>query len=315
MFPPPVGHPALFDRRGLMPVVNADRPTPPKDGSVPLPHPAPRAPRIFVDSATRSEVEPLLRAGLINGMTTNPSLLKKAGADSWSHAKEIMADLCALFRPYPVSLELIALEEEAMVKQASELAALGDNAVIKVPVGGYRAVDPKADPFTGLQVIRRLWERGVKVNTTLVFNTTQALWAANAGAVYVSPFLGRLADYAYTHDKPTRERGNSLYWVEDPKNADGASVTHNSGYVAAGGPLKDAGARLIFEIATVFASYRITTEILAASIRNPVQLTECLVAGADILTVPTSVLQTVADHPLTDEGMVAFAKDAQTFTK
>ena len=101
IFAPPVGNTALFHRRGLMPVVN-------HDGTAP--HPAPRAPRFFADSATRADVEPLLRAGIVNGLTTNPTLLKKAGAKSWSHAKEIMRDLCALFRPHPVSLELTALD-------------------------------------------------------------------------------------------------------------------------------------------------------------------------------------------------------------
>jgi transaldolase len=306
IFAPAVGHPALFERRGLMPVVNQDA------GGIA--HPAPRAPRFFADSATRGDVEPLLRAGIVDGLTTNPTLLKKAGAKSWDHAKEIMRDLCALFRPHPVSLELTALDEEGMVAQASELAVLGDNAIIKVPVGGYRAVNPSADPYTGLKVIRRLWARGVRVNTTLVFNTQQALWAANAGATYVSPFLGRLADYGRAHDDPQKPSGNSLYWAPEPGAKDAKLVAHNTAYVANGGPLEDAGARLIFEIATVFASYRVTTEILAASIRNPAQLTECLVAGADILTVPAAVLATVADHPLSDEGMIAFAKDAKTFT-
>jgi len=314
MFVPPVGSPALFHRRSLIPVINEDA-----GGAAPIPHPAARAPRIFADSATKTDVEPLLRAGIINGLTTNPTLLKKAGARSWDHAKELMRELCTLFRPYPVSLELTALDEEGMVAQAAELAALGDNAIIKVPVGGYRAVDPAADPYTGLKVIRRLWRSGVRVNTTLVFNTQQALWAANAGAVYVSPFLGRLPDYARAHDDPQRPPGNSLYWSEEngkpaAVKADAKPVMHNTPYVASGGPLRDAGARLIFEIATVFANYRITCEILAASIRNPVQLTECLVAGADILTVPAAVLATVADHPLSDEGMVAFARDAKTFT-
>ncbi|HVU50328.1 MAG TPA: transaldolase family protein [Polyangia bacterium] len=305
IFAPPVGNAAMFHRRGLMPVVNADA------GAVA--HPAPRAPRFFADSATRADVEPLLRAGVVDGLTTNPSLLRKAGAKSWAHAKELMKDLCALFRPYPVSLELTALDEEGMVAQASELAALGDNALIKVPVGGYRALDPNADPYTGLKVIRRLWARGVRVNTTLVFNTQQALWAANAGAVYVSPFLGRLADYARAHDDPQGPPGNSLYRAPEPEAKDTKVTAHNTAYVASGGPLQDAGARLIFEIATVFANYRVTTEILAASIRNAAQLTECLVAGADILTVPAAVLANVADHPLSDEGMVAFARDAKTF--
>jgi transaldolase len=242
-------------------------------------------------------------------------LLKKAGAKSWDQAKGIMKDLCSLLHPHPVSLELTELAEDAMVKQASELSALGDNSVIKVPIGGYRAVNASADPFTGLKVIRRLWERGIKVNTTLIFNTTQALWAANAGAAYVSPFLGRLADYGYKQDKTERKPGNSLYWVEDPKNAKGDQVLHNSEYVASGGALKDAGARLIFEISTVFANYQIKTEILAASFRNQVQITECLLAGADILTVPAALLATVADHPLSDEGMKAFAEDSKAFGK
>jgi transaldolase len=309
MFTPSFSSDAMFSRKDLLPVIN-----PNKEGN-PVPHPAPKAPRIFADSATRAEIEPLYRAGIVNGITTNPSLLKKAGATSWDHAKSIMRDLCTLLRPHPVSLELTELTEEGMVQQATELSELGDNSIIKVPIGGYRAVNPGADPYTGLKVIRRLWERGIKVNTTLVFNTTQALWAANAGAVYVSPFLGRLADYGFKHDRPERPPGNSLYWVEDPKNAKGDQVMHNSAYVASGGALKDAGARLIFEIATVFANYRIATEILAASVRNPVQLTECLLAGADILTVPAAVLATVADHPLSDEGMKAFAEDAKAFGK
>jgi transaldolase len=309
MFTPNFSSAAMFDRKGLMPVINADRP-----GST-LKHPAPKAPRVFADSATRSDIEPLYKAGIINGITTNPTLLKKAGAKSWDQAKGIMKDLCALLRPNPVSLELTELTEEAMVTQAQELADLGDNSVIKVPIGGYRAINSSADPFTGLRVIRRLWERGVKTNTTLIFNTTQALWAANAGATYVSPFLGRLADYGYKHDKPERKSGNSLYFVEDPKNDKGDQFMYNTEYVASGGALKDAGARLIFEIATVFANYQITTEILAASFRNPVQLTECLLAGADILTVPAAVLATVAEHPLSDEGMKSFVEDSKAFGK
>ncbi len=309
MFNPHFSSDAMFHRKSLLPVINPD-----KAGST-LPHPAPKAPRIFADTATQKDIEPLYRAGIINGITTNPSLLKKAGAKSWDQAKGIMKDLCALLRPHPVSLELTELAEEDMVRQASELSELGDNSIIKVPIGGYRAVNPSADPYTGLKVIRRLWERGIKVNTTLIFNTTQALWAANAGATYVSPFLGRLADYAYKHDKHERPTGNSLYFVDDPKNAKGDQVMHNTEYVASGGALKDAGARLIFEIASVFANYQITTEILAASFRNPVQLTECLLAGADILTVPAAVLATVADHPLSDEGMKSFVEDSKAFGK
>lgn len=299
---------AMADRRGRMPEVQPD------PHGVKIPHPAKRAPRIFADTATLKEIEPLLQAGLINGLTTNPTLLKRAGAKSWEGAKSIMRELCQVLRPYPVSLELTELTVDRMVKQAEELAALGDNSVIKVPIGGYTGLDSAADPFTGLKVIRSLWERGVKTNVTLIFNTNQAFFAAKAGATYVSPFLGRLADYAYKHDRPEGERGNSLYHVVEPQSGKGEPVLHNSEYVASGGALKDAGARLIFEIASVFANYRIETEILAASFRNPVQLTECLLAGADILTIPSSILGQVAGHPLSDAGMKLFAEDAKVFT-
>ncbi len=308
MFIPSHSSAALYMRKDRLPVVNHD-----KAGNK-LNHPAPKAARIFADSATWKDIEPLYLAGIINGITTNPTLLKKAGAGSWNHAKEIMQDLCRKLAPNPVSLELTELTEDKMLRQAEELAALGENSVIKVPVGGYAAIDPKADPFTGLKVIRKLWERGIKVNCTLIFNTTQAFWAANAGATYVSPFLGRLADYGYKQDLPERAPGNSLYWVEDHKNERGDQKMHNTEYVASGGPLKDSGARLIHEIATVFANYQITTEVLAASFRNEVQVMECLLAGADILTVPANILATVADHPLSDAGMKSFVEDSKAFS-
>ena len=197
-----------------------------------------------------------------------------------------------------------------MLAQAEELYQLGENSVIKVPTGGYRSVGKGMDEFTGLKVIRKLWEKGIPTNATLIFNSNQAFWAAQAGATYVSPFMGRLADYAYANDLPERKPGNSLYYVEDPKDTERDDQPMcNTEYVASGGKVKDAGARLIFEIANIFANYRITTEILAASFRNEVQVTECLLAGADILTVPTKILEKVASHPLSDMGMNAFLED------
>lgn len=293
--------PAILDRRRTMAAVN------------PRHHPAARAPRIFADSALLAEIEPLVRGGIVNGVTTNPTLLKKAGAKSWKQAKGMQTEILRLLHPGPVSLELTEVAPEAMLAQARELAALGDNAVIKVAIGGYRALDPTADPFTGLRVLRALWESGIKTNATLVFNTTQAFWAANAGASYVSPFLGRVADYLYKNDHPERPPGNALYWIEDPQNAAGDQKVANTEYVASGGARKDAGTRLIHEIVSVFANYDIQTEVLAASIRNAAQLSEMLLSGADILTVPAPILMGVADHPLTDLGMAAFFKDSQAF--
>lgn len=279
-----------------------------------LGHPATFAPRIFADTASIEEIRPLREGGIINGVTTNPSLLKRAGATSWDSANKIMREIVKYMAPAPVSLEITELDFDKMVEQGKRLADFGENVVVKVPTGGFRVMD--RDPFTGLKVMRKLWELDIKVNATLIFNTTQALWAANAGATYVSPFLGRLADYMYKNDHVERPPGNSLYFLEDHKTPNGgADRTANSAYVALDGARKDAGVRLINEIVAVFNTYQIKTEVLAASFRNAVQVTECLLAGADILTVPAPILMGVADHPLTDEGMKAFVADSKVFDK
>jgi transaldolase len=301
-------HPGTGRRRVGMDAVNLT----PKGKR--LAHPASFAPRIFADTATLDEIRPLKEGGIINGVTTNPTLLKKAGATSWASADRIMKEIVRYMAPGPVSLELTELEPEKMVKQAQKLAAFGSNVVVKVPTGGYRTMD--RDPFTGLKMIRRLWEMNIKTNATLVFNTTQAFWAANAGATYVSPFLGRVADYLYKHDQVERGAGNALYYLEDHKAPEGGpDRTANTGYVAAEGDRKDAGIRLINEIMAVFNNYGIHTEVLAASFRNAVQVMECLLAGADILTVPAPILMGVADHPLSDEGMKSFFEDSQVFDR
>jgi len=279
-----------------------------------LAHPAPRAPRIFADTADIDAIRTLYEAGIVNGVTTNPTLLKRAGARNWNEAREMMRAICRLMAPCPVSLELTEISLEPMIRQAEELRALGENVVIKVPVGGYRRVDASLDPFTGLKAIHALWERDIRTNATLIFNSTQAFWAANAGATYVSPFLGRIADYLYKNDHPERPDGNSLYFIEDHKNAKGDQKVSNTEYVACGGKRKDAGVRLIREIAEIFANYDLGTEILAASFRNFAQISESLQAGADILTVPSDLLMQVADHPLSDAGMEVFFADSKAFT-
>lgn len=299
---------AILLRRREMETTNPSR------GEKEIAHPAARAPRIFADTAAIADIKPLFEAGIINGVTTNPSLLKRAGAKSWDEAKDIMREICKLLAPFPVSLELTELEQDKMIRQAEELRQLGENSVIKVPIGGYQKISKSFDSFTGLKVLHALWERDIKTNATLVFNSTQAFWAANAGATYVSPFLGRLADYAYKNDLPERAPGNSLYFLEDHKNSKGDQNVSNTEYVAVGGNRKDIGSRLIREIAQIFANYDIRTEILAASFRNFAQISEALVAGADILTVPTDLLVQVADHPLSDAGMESFVADSKAFT-
>jgi transaldolase len=303
-------HQGAGERRVTMELVNATR------KGKKLAHPAGFAPRIFADTATISEIRPLKEGGIINGVTTNPSLMKRAGADSWKGAMKMMQEIVDYMAPGPVSLELTELTPEKMIEQAKRLAGMGENVVVKVPTGGYQAIDKGFDPFTGLKVTNTLWNNNIKVNATLIFNTTQAFWAANAGATYVSPFLGRVADYMYKNDHVERGAGSSLNYIEDHKVPEGGpDRVANSAYVAAGGPRKDSGVRLINEIVAVFNNYRIKTEVLAASFRNAVQVTECLLAGADILTVPANILMGVADHPLTDEGMVAFVADSKVFDK
>jgi transaldolase len=278
-----------------------------------LPHQAAHAPRIFADTADYDAIKKLFEAGIINGVTTNPTHLKKAGAHSWDEAKNQMRAICQLLHPHPVSLELTEIAPEAMIKQAEELHALRDNSVIKVATGGDQQIDRSLDPFTGLKVMRALWERDIPVNATLIFNSTQAFWAALCGAVYVSPFLGRIADYLYKHDHPERPDGNSLYWIEDHKNSRDDQRVANTEYVASGGKRKDAGMRLVREVVQIFSIYDIQSEVLAASFRNFAQISEALLAGADILTVPSELLMRVADHPLTDEGMSTFVADSGAF--
>jgi len=294
-------------RRQSMPVNNLTA-----EGK-PLKHPAAKAPKIFADTGTIDEIRPLWEAGIINGVTTNPTLMKRAGATSWQMAKEMMQEIVELMAPHPVSLELTELQTDKMITQAEELASYGDNVVIKVPVGGYEAVDPSLDKHTGLKVLHELWKRDIQTNATLIFNSTQALFAAQAGASYVSPFLGRLADHMYKHDKVEMPAGNALYYLEDHKGAKDNSRTDNTAYVATSGARMDAGVRLIHEIAVIFANYDITTEVLAASFRNGVQIPECLLCGADILTIPAPILMGVADHPLTNEGMKSFVEDSKAF--
>jgi len=296
-------------RRSLM------EPTNPAPKDKKLPHPAAQAPRVFADTGSIDEIRPLLEAGIINGVTTNPTLLKRAGASSWDGAKKMMKDIVALLDPFPVSLELLELTRDKMVAQADELASYGPNVVIKVPVGGYLAVDPSLDMHTGLKVLHALWRKDIKTNATLVFNSSQALFAAQAGATYVSPFLGRLADYLYKNDAVEMDAGNSLYYVEDHRGVKENTRLHNTAYVASSGERKDAGIRLIHEISVIFSNYSIKTEILAASFRNDVQVPESLLCGADILTIPAPILMRVADHPLSSEGMKTFVEDSKAFDR
>jgi transaldolase len=207
--------------------------------------------KFFIDTANIDEIREANDMGMVDGVTTNPSLIAKEGRDF----KEIIKDICAIVDG-PISAEVISLDEAGMVKEARELAAIHKNIVVKIPM----TVD-------GLKAVRTLSREGIGTNVTLVFSPLQALMAAKAGATYVSPFIGRLDD------------------------------------------LSQDGLVLVDQIATIFDNYDYETEIIVASVRNPLHVLDSALMGADIATIPFNVLSKLAGHPLTDKGIAAFLAD------
>jgi transaldolase len=208
--------------------------------------------KFFVDTADVKAIAELEALGLIDGVTTNPSLIAKAGGDF----KDTIRAICAA-TPGPVSAEVVATERAGMVREGTTLAALAGNVVVKLPL-----------TLEGLAACRTLTREGIRTNVTLCFSPAQALLAAKAGATYVSPFIGRLDDIGQD------------------------------------------GMQLIRDIRQIYNNYGFRTEILAASIRGPMHVVNCALAGADVATVPPDVFAKLAAHPLTDKGLEAFLKDA-----
>ena len=208
--------------------------------------------KFFVDTADVAEIADLHAIGLLDGVTTNPSLIAKSGRDF----KEVIAEICALV-PGPVSAEVTALDAEGMVAEGRELRKIAGNVTVKVPL-----------TLDGLKACKVLSGEGTMVNVTLCFSANQALLAAKCGATFISPFIGRLDDI----------------------NLDGLE--------------------LIREIRTIYDNYpALTTEVLAASIRTPNHVKDVALIGADVATVPPSVLKGLARHPLTDKGIESFMAD------
>ncbi|MBQ2578219.1 MAG: fructose-6-phosphate aldolase, partial [Lachnospiraceae bacterium] len=190
---------------------------------------------------------------VISGVTTNPSLIAKEGRDFAEVIKEITSIVDG-----PISGEVKAttVDAEGMIAEGREIAKIHKNMVVKIPM-----------TVEGLKAVKVLSKEGIKTNVTLIFTANQALLAAEAGATYVSPFLGRLDDISTT------------------------------------------GMDLIDEIVTIFENYGYETEIIAASIRNPIHVKDAALAGADIATIPYSVIETMTKHPLTDAGIKKFQDD------
>lgn len=207
--------------------------------------------KFFIDTADIKEIKASAEYGLIDGVTTNPTLLAKTGKDLLT----VLREICAVVNG-PISAEVVSTKAPDMIKEARQLAKINENIVAKIPMC------PE-----GLKATQVLSREGVAVNVTLVFSPLQALLAAKAGANYVSPFIGRLDDIAHT------------------------------------------GMDLIEQIVTIFENYDFDTEVIVASIRNPVHVLEAALLGADIATIPFSVLDQLAKHPLTDIGMERFLAD------
>ena len=207
--------------------------------------------KFFIDTANINEIKEANEMGMVDGVTTNPSLIAKEGRDF----EEIIKEICEIVDG-PISAEVVSTDTEGMLKEARKLSKIHDNIVIKVPM----LVD-------GLKATRKLTEEGIKTNVTLVFSPLQALMAAKAGATYVSPFIGRLDD------------------------------------------ISQEGLLLVEQIVEIYSNYAFDTEIIVASIRNPLHVLESALMGADIATIPFNVLSKLAAHPLTDKGLKAFLDD------
>ncbi len=207
--------------------------------------------KFFIDTANIEEIKEANDMGMVDGVTTNPSLIAKEGRDF----KEIITEICEIVDG-PISAEVISLEEAGMVSEARELAKIHENIVVKIPM-----------TIDGLKAVRTLSSEGINTNVTLVFSTLQALMAAKAGATYVSPFVGRLDD------------------------------------------LSQDGLVLVDQIVTIFDNYDYETEVIVASVRNPLHVLDSALMGADIATIPFNVLAKLASHPMTDKGIQAFMAD------
>ena len=207
--------------------------------------------KFFVDTADIADIKEMADTGLLDGVTTNPSLIAKSGRDFMEVTKEI----CGL-TDGPVSAEVVALDHETMMKEAETLRKIADNVCIKVPL-----------TIDGLKTCKKLTSDGTMVNVTLCFSANQALLAAKAGATFVSPFVGRHDDNGFD------------------------------------------GMELIADIAQIYSNYGFETEILVASIRNPVHVLQSARIGADVATMPPAVIKGLFKHVLTDKGLEGFIKD------
>ncbi|MAF34246.1 transaldolase [Candidatus Woesearchaeota archaeon] len=258
--------------------------------------------KLFIDSAILSEIQEVYDFGIIDGVTTNPSLLHKA-----KEAMEGKVDLAGYLKKIletakgtPVSLEVTETSEAKMVSEGKKLFKrfnpVANNVWIKIPV--HTSVQEGQANTDGIRAIKQLAEVGIPVNCTLVFTPEQALLAAKAGATVVSPFAGRIDDYIRTnHDVEFKKSDYypAMGWQ------DNQHTLEDNGIVS--------GVELVKQCKRLLDSYGLRTGVLAASLRNPRQVREAALVGADIATIPYPVITELLKHPKTVEGMKAFMKD------
>jgi transaldolase len=213
--------------------------------------------KIFIDTANIEQIREVNSWGVLDGVTTNPTLVSREGREF----RSIIEEICSIVDG-PISAEAVSMDAEGMVREARELSKLHRNIVVKIPMTSE-----------GLKAVKVLSKEGIRTNVTLVFSPNQALMAAKAGATYVSPFVGRLDDISHT------------------------------------------GMALVRDIVQILKNYGFETQVIAASIRHPVHVTEAALAGAHIATVPYDILKKMLKHNLTDEGIQKFLKDWEKVPK
>jgi transaldolase len=213
--------------------------------------------KFFIDTANIREIREAWDLGVIDGVTTNPSLISRENRKP----QELLREICEIVDG-PVSAEAVSLEAEKMIEEAKELSKIHKNIVVKIPM-----------TKNGLKATKKLSGINIKTNVTLIFSPTQALLAAKAGATFVSPFVGRLDD-----------------------------ISHY-------------GMELVSQILEIYGNYNFNTEVIVASIRNPLHVIEAAQMGAHIATIPFSVIEQLSKHPLTDIGIEKFLKDWEKVPK
>jgi len=213
--------------------------------------------QLFLDTASVTEIRTMWEMGILDGVTTNPTLVAKEGRKF----EDVLREVCALGVP-SVSAEVVATDTEGMLREGRHLREIHPSIYVKIPMTA-----------AGLKATKTLAKEGTRVNMTLVFSANQALLAAKVGAAYVSPFIGRLDDQG------------------------------------------DTGMDLIRDIVQIYRNYSFPTKVLVASIRHPIHVLEAAKAGADIATMPYSVMEKLVQHPLTDIGLARFLKDWEKVPK